>query len=250
MLRSLNEIKNYTLLARDGEIGRSKDFLFDDQHWTVRFMVADTGDWLPGKQVLVSPVSLARPDWVSGRIPVNMTKEQIEEAPMLDEHAPVSRRHEQSIYHHFGWPFYWTGPGEWGPAMIPSILAQQKRERSRPRSPEEEHETAHLRSLREVVNYQIHASDGDLGHVEDFIVDDEHWTIRYMVIDTRKWLPGRLVIIAPAWVRLVSWEEKMVSVDLTKNQIRESPPFDPSTPVNRDYEERLYDFYGRPVYWR
>jgi hypothetical protein len=107
----------------------------------------------------------------------------------------------------------------------------------------------HLRSTQEVLGYYIHASDGDLGHVEDFIVDDDNWTIRYMVVDTRNWLPGKKVLVAPEWITEVSWGESKVYVDLTQDAIKDSPEYDPTETVNRLYEERLYDFYGRPKYW-
>ena len=250
MLRSINEIRSYKLRANDGELGSCKDFLFDDQHWTIRFMVADTGNWLTGKQVLVSPVSLGEPDWKSRTLPVRMAKEEIERAPLLEEHAPVSRRHEARFFVHYGWPYYWTGPGAWGPVMVPSLLAEQTHQQGKPGAPDEESEDMHLRSVREVRKYDIEATDGNLGHVDDFIVDDQAWIIRYMVIDTKKWLPGRLIIISPAWVKRVSWGGRKVEVDLTKEEITQSPEYDPSMPVNREYEQQLYDFYGRPFYWK
>ena len=251
MLRSLNELRDYTLLARDGDLGRCKDFLFDDQRWTIRFMVADTGSWLAGKKVLISPVSLEEPDWDSGRIPVALTKEEIEKAPLLLEHEPVSRRHEARLFTHYGWPSYWTGPALWGPVAVPSLLAEQARaqKQSSQRPSEEESEDLHLRSVNEVTRYDIEATDGSLGKVDDLIVQDELWIVRYMIIDTHRWLPGRRVIISPGWVEQVSWSGQRVKLNLSREQIKQSPVYDPSMPVNREYEQRLYDFYGRPVYW-
>ena len=108
----------------------------------------------------------------------------------------------------------------------------------------------HLRSVREVSGYHLAATDGELGHVEDFILDDETWSIRYVVIDTRNWLPGRQVLISPSWVREVDWGLRKVSVDMTKQQVKDSPEYDPKMPINREYEARLYDFYGRTRYWQ
>jgi len=121
MLRSLNELKNYRLDAEDGKIGRSKDFLFDDEHWTIRYMVADTGDYLPGRKVLISPIAIGQPDWIRQVFPVRLTKEQIKEAPGLDEDAPVSRQYELDMSLYYGWSYYWHGTYPWGFAAYPAL---------------------------------------------------------------------------------------------------------------------------------
>ena len=158
MLRSVNEAFNYVLQGEDGEIGRCKDFLFDDRFWTIRYMVADTGKWLPGKKVLVSPISLGEPDWDSRRFPVKINKKEIEEAPELDEDAPVSREYEMRWMEHYGWSYYWFGGGLWGPSSNPTgLYAKGKKEGIK----EEETEIgkSHLRSAKEVTGYHIQATD-------------------------------------------------------------------------------------------
>jgi hypothetical protein len=247
MLLSVKEIKNYILRAEDGEVGRCKDFLFDDEHWTVRYMVADSGKWLPGRKVLISPISLNKPDWGSKRFAVRLTKEQIEEAPDLDQDAPVSRQYEIKWAKSYGYPIYWSGEDIWGPAATPEVLYDQMLPESEEDAPSSDDE--HLRSVAEVTGYHIQALDGEIGHVEDFILDTATWTIRYLVVDLVNWLPGRKVLVASEWITAVSWHESKVSVDLTRAQIKASPNYDPSTPVNREYEVQLYDFYGRPKYW-
>ena len=248
MLRSVKELYNYVLEVEDGEIGRCKDFLFDDEHWTIRYMVADTGKWLPGKKVLVSPISLGEPDWGSRLFPVRLTKKRIEDAPGLDEDAPVSREYEMKWLDHYGWSYYWFGGGLWGFGANPTGL-YVKGEKQRITDDDKEPEKSHLRSSIEVTGYHIQATDDEIGHVEDFIFYDETWTIRYMVVDTRNWLPGRKVLVTPDWIDSVDWEESKVRVDLTSEEVKNSPEYDPSAPVNREYELRLYDFYGRPKYW-
>jgi hypothetical protein len=241
---------NYVLSAKDGEIGKCKDFLFDDKHWTIRYMVADTGKWLLGNKVLISPISLGEPDWGNRLFPVNLTKKQIEDSPSLDEHAPVSRQYEQNYSNYYYWPYYWGGEYAWGLGPYPPATPPfRSMERVEEIEKEEDPEETHLRSAKEVTGYHIQASDGDVGHVEDYIVQDNTWAIRYMVVDTRNWLPGRKVLIAPKWIESVDWVDRKVEVNLETKEIKNSPEYDPSLPVNREYETRLYDFYGRPVYW-
>jgi len=252
MLRIAKEIQGYVLKAEDGDIGRCKDFLFDEQHWTIRYMVADTGRWLPGRKVLIAPIALGEPDWQNRRFPVRLTKEQIERAPSLDEDAPVSRQHETQYFQYYGWPTYWGGIGAWGAGAYPPAapLVPPWDPQRKPFSRfETEAGDEHLRSVNEVTGYRVQAEDGEIGHVEDFIVDDATWTIHYLVVDTRNWLPGKKVIVPPSWSVSVDWGQSKVFTDLQQEQVRNSPEFDPAAPMNREIEERVYDFYGRPRYW-
>jgi sporulation protein YlmC with PRC-barrel domain len=248
MLRSIRELKGYKLDARDGEIGHCKDFLFDDQEWTVRYMVADTGKWISDRKVLISPISLGDPDWGSERFPVNLRKEQVENAPPLSADEPVSRQHEVTMFGYYGYPHYWIGSALWGPEATPAELIARVEDANR--APQRRAKgDPHLRSVNEVTGYHIATSDGEIGHVEDFILDDKTWSLRYMVVDTRNWLPGRKVLVSPFWVEDLDWGEEKAVVGLAREQIRNGPKYDPGTPVNREYEGRLFDFYGRPVYW-
>ncbi len=245
MLRSAQEIFGYVLHAEDGEIGRCRDFLFDDQDWVVRYMVADTAKWLIGRRVLISPISLGEPDWRTRLFPIRLTKNQIENAPPLHEDEPVSKQYEMEYYKHYGWPYYWIGVHTWGMAAVPGMLMDA------PNEPEETKTgDSHLRDIKEVIGYNIQTIGDEIGRVEDFILDDESWTIRYMVINTGKWLPKRKVLISPTWVNSIDWAERQVKVFLSSEQVRNSPEYDPSAPVNRDYEIQIYDYYGRPKYWK
>jgi len=248
MLRSVNEIIGYVLEAENGEIGRCKDFLFDDRHWAVRYMVADTGKWLPGRKVLVSPIALDEPEWPGRRLPVKLTRRQIEDSPPLSEHEPVSRKYEIKWFDYYTWPSYWAGRALWGETTTPAELYNKKR-----KSPEDTEESdlekSCVRSVKEVTHYDARAADGDIGRLHDFILDDCNWILRYLVVGTHKWLPGRKVLIASDWVGRVDWVKQRVFIDLTTETIENSPEYDPSVPVNRKYEVRLYDYYGRPPYW-
>jgi hypothetical protein len=252
MLRSTKSILGYTLQASDGQIGRCKDFLFDDQTWTVRYLVADTGKWIPKRKVLISPISVAGAQWKDHTVQVRLTRQQVADAPPLESDAPVSARHEVDLSRYYAYPYYWLGDGLWGPAPSPLVLSQEAMPFEAPfdeDSAVSHRGDDHLRSVDEVIGYEIETSDGSLGHVDDFSLDDDNWSLRYVVVKTRNWLPGRYVLASPAWVGEVSWRERVARVDLTRSQLEAAPTYDPSQVVNRRYEERLYDYYGRPAYW-
>jgi sporulation protein YlmC with PRC-barrel domain len=252
MLRSALEIRGYRIRTTDGEIGKAHDLYFDDAEWRVRYLVVDTGRWLPGRRVLVSPVSLGRPDWSSQVVPVTLNCEQIEKSPPVAADEPVSRQLEHALVTHFGWPMYWAPPSPTNPgaAGTPPISPAPQVEREQAQTGGGAHGAdPHLRSLREVTGYSILAQDGEVGHVEDFVIDDEAWAVRYIVVDTRNWLPGRRVILAPHWFEAFDWQSSKAIVELSRQTVKESPHYDPDQPVNRDYEGHLYDYYGRPAYW-
>ena len=241
MLISIAKLKSYIVQAVDGSIGKVKDFYFDDENWTIRYLVADTGTWLSRQDALISPEALAQPDWEQHIFPVKLSQAEIKESPNVDTTKPISRRQESEILSYYHWPIYWTPGGLLAARDARRIvtLEENRKEQS------EEDVDAHLRSVNEVTGYHIRARDGEVGHVEDFIIDDQRWEINYLVIDTRNWLPGRKVLVSPSWTEKVSWPERQVHVDLAQETIKNSPEYDPSIPINEVYEERLYDFYGR-----
>ncbi len=255
MLRSSKELVGYVIGAKDGDVGHVKDVLFDERVWAVRYFVADTGKWLPGRRVLISPISVGEPDWESKRLLVDLMKEQVEKAPSLDSDAPVSRQYEVESLRYYGYAPYWVGPGPWGAGMVPNFLAREETPPGVGVTAEQGAlGTTHqgdpsLRSADEVRGYHVQTTDGSKGHVDDFIIDDASWQVRYLVVDTRNWLPGRKVLVSPSWVGEVRWTERTVQVQHTSDEIKNAPEFDASAPVNRTYERRLYDFYGRPAYW-
>jgi len=250
MLRSIKELFGYRIRARDEEIGKVHDFYFDDETWSIRYMVVDTGKWLPGRKVLLIPAVLGQPEWKAHVFPVELDKEQIIRSPDIDLDRPVSRQHELALHEHYKWVPYWVPPGPAGAGMVPppSLKKEERKDREEREEIKEEWDS-HLRSAREVMGYHIQALDGEIGHAEDFILEDILDVIRYMIVDTRNWLPGKKVLISPRWIERVSWGDAKVYVDLTKDLIKDSPEFDPSFPINRRYEKRLYDYYGRPKYW-
>jgi PRC-barrel domain len=249
MLRSLKAVLGYTVLATDGDIGKVHDFYFHDDTWIIRYLVVDTGHWLPGRKTLVPPRALGQPNWAGLNFPVTLTREQVEKGPGIDTEKPVSRQQEADLHSHFGWPAYWMDPGigHW-PAVAPMVPIPPSANPSEAVSDAEA--DPHLRSVKAVRGFHIHASDGEMGRVEDFIADDAVWVIRYLVVETPHWLPGgRQVLISLQWLRGISHGQRNVQVNLTREEVRNCPEFYPGALVNRQYEERLYDYYGRPGYW-
>lgn len=248
MLRTAGELKGATIEAMDGDIGSVQDLYFDDRAWTVRYVVVDTGTWLPGRQVLISPFAF---EAVPGalRLRTSLTKERVQNSPSIDADRPVNRQREIEFSEYYGYPRYWVGPDRWGDLAYPLVPPQPSKADQEMAARERDSGDPNLRSTRDVMGYYIHATDGDLGHVEDFLVDAETWAIRYIIVDTRNWLPGRHVLVSPEWIQRVSWEESKVYVDLSKRHIEAAPEFDPSMPLAREHEERLYDHLGRSKYW-
>lgn len=252
MLRSASELHGYRVEARDGRAGKINDLLFDDAEWVIRYLVVDTGKWLPGRLVLVSPVALGDPDWTQRVLTVDLTKEQIENSPGISADEPVSRQRETDVVDYFGWPTYWAPPvlpagsGSVSPvppmALRPGADASDKGDSGADGDP-------HLRSLHEVAGYHIRAADDDVGHVEDLVLDDGPWAVRYVVVDTRNWLPGRKVILAPGWFTRIDWRDSRAVTILDRQSIENAPPYDPERPLDRDYENLLHNHYDRPPYW-
>lgn len=246
MLLSVENLFDYKIEAEDGAIGKVHDFFVDDQTWNVRYVVVDTGHWLPGRRILLSPESVDRPHAQGRLLPVKLTREQVKNSPDADLEKPVSRQYEQQLHQYYRWTPYWYG-GYGSAATAPA--APMGPTGSRIATETEQKVTTHLRSAREIIGYHLHAKKGEIGHVEDFILEDENWVLRYFVVDTRNWLPGKKVLLSTEWIRDVDWSQSEVFVDIDKREVQDSPEFTPDAPVNREYEMRLYDYYGRPKYW-
>jgi len=245
MLDKVKTLDDYKLTNHDeDEIGTVKEFYFDDQYWTIRYLVADTGNWLTGRQVLLSPYALIAVIPEERHITLNLTKQQIESSPALSSDKPVSQQFERDYYGYYGWPMYWSGSYAWG--AYPYLVRDY--EPKHEQTPEEKGWNPHLRSTHEVTGYHIQATDGELGHVEDFIIDDETWAIRYLIVDTRNWWPGKKILIAPQWIDRVSWGESKVFVKLLRETIQQAPAYIDES-LDRDYETRLHRHYSRPGYW-
>ena len=233
--RGLHDLKDYVLVARDGEVGRIEQVYFDDREWTVRYFVVRSGGWLLGRDLLISPRSVRALDEENRRIELDLSREQVEAAPPINRVQPPSRHDEVEYHRHYGFPPYWETSAMNEPLLTP------------PPEPLDVPENPALRDSGEVIGYHLHARDGELGHVDDLVLDDQDWTIRYFVVDTRNWWPGKKVLIAPAWVDRVSWVEQAIFVDLGRALIETAPPYHPDQLISHEDEIRLYAHYGKEM---
>jgi hypothetical protein len=251
MLTNASHLKGLVIQATDGTIGTVDQFYFDDETWAVRYLTVETDGWLGDRQVLISPISVVHTDWQGKRLDVALTKKQVENSPNIDTHKPVSRQHETTYMGYYGYPFYWGGPNLWGPTSYPSglpvpapVFNEAHADRVHTASMD-----SHLRSNQAVTGYHIEATDGGIGHLDGFIMDDRAWAIRYIEVSTRNWWPGKKVLVSPSWIKSVSWKHSKVSVGLSREAIKSGPEFVESAPITREYEARLFHHYGQAPYW-
>lgn len=258
MLRRVNQLDGYRLQATDGELGTVKDIFFDDEKWTIRYLVVETGSWLNSRRVLISPYSISGTDEVNESIMVRLTQEQVKNSPDIDTHQPVSRQMEGNFSRYYGLGNYWIGPELWGTGTYPVVADPEVPGGGHlPGDAEEvlQHvssnpEDVHLRSANDVKGYHIQGTDDEIGHVEDYVFDDETWALRYFIVDTRNWWPGgRKVLLATHWIARIDWSGSLVHVNLTRDQIRNSPELDPDRPLDREAEASLHQHYGMRNYW-
>lgn len=250
MLVSENEVYRYSIDTSDGEKGVLKQLYFDDEHWTIRYLVVDTHKWIPGRKVLLSPLSINKLDHENEAISVSLTSDEVKDSPDIDTEQPIARKHEMEINRHFSWPYYWVGTGAWGSGMYPKpFMAEDIVEDESPLQSSKEEEN-HLRSTKEISGYHIHAVDGEIGHVKDFIFDEETWKLRYFIIDTRNLLPGKEVLLSTEWITDIHWHDRTVQVDVKKEDIRNAPEYRLNEPISRRFEEDLHTHYGKTGYWK
>ncbi|MGA3051597.1 MAG: PRC-barrel domain-containing protein [Chitinispirillaceae bacterium] len=220
--------------ATDGDLGKVNEFYFDDAVWTIRYMVAETGSWLLGRKVLISLVALKKLDQQAHALLVNLSCAQVRNSPDIDTEKPVYRQHEEEIHKYYEWPMYWQGGYGGTLGITPYPLFESSPPVESPDS--KRSDDPHLRSTRHVTGYHIHATDGEIGHVEDFIVDDETWAIRFLIVDTGNWLPGKKVFIVPSWIKKVNWADSSIYLDHPRDKVKNSPEFDSSDPIFRNPE--------------
>ena len=261
MLRDMKDMEGFAIGATDGTIGQVKDFYFDDDAWVIRYFVVETGSWHSSRRVLISPVSIGPPNWAEKLLPATIRQDQVKNGPDIDTDKPVSRQQEMGYSGYYGYANYWGGGGLWGAGLYPDILQAGSRDPNRKElnqpsrslrktaSETRRQNELHLRSANQVMRYYIHATDGDIGHVQGILVEDGTWAIRYLVVNTSNWWLGHEVLIAPEWIDHIFWEESKVVVALSRQAVKNAPAYDSKRTLLRAQEKLLHAHYGHSGYW-
>ena len=263
MLFAVSGLIGCEVHANDGAVGAVKDFLFDDQTWKLRWVAVNAGDWLAGRRVvflhpsaiapLVLPPKPKLPMMSQGEtltLAVDLTRGQIEAGPHAHQDNPVTRDMEGLLYDYYGWDPYW-GASHFGGAVLANVESKIVEGAAR-RTVEAQTPPLdgadHLHAVTEFKGYAVHAADGDIGHVENLLADDSNWDIRYLVIATRNWWPGKIVQLSPYAVKDIDWFAEQVNMNVTRDQVRSAPAWDPLAMMNEASEEELHRHFGWPGY--
>jgi uncharacterized protein YrrD len=258
MLRATNDLEGFAIEATDGTLGHVRDFYFDDESWVVRYLIVDTGRWLQSRNVLISPISIGPPNHEGKTLSAALTMEQVRGSPDIDTEKPVSRQHELGYRSYYGYENYWDGVGLWEGVPFPNLmskrspapaLAGEPGGQDRPGARRPDDGECHLRSCKEVTGYHILATDGEIGHVHSMLIEEGSWAIRYVVVETGHWWLGHRVLIAPRWVRDFSWSGTTVTVELSRQEVKDAPTFDSPERLDRELEIGMHKHYQRPGYW-
>jgi sporulation protein YlmC with PRC-barrel domain len=258
MLRSLKNVFGYSIQAEDGEIGQVRNFYFDEKDWEIRYLIVETGPWILGRKVLIMPDVLGKPNWAEKNFPVNLTRSQIKDSPDIKTALPISRQQQIALHEYFRWPTYWNTETSLPTSTVSTtpiagyMSAKETRQENKNREVMERmmQQNSTLRSAKELIGYQVQGEDAELGFVDDIILNDETWQLIYLVLDTSSMLlKGKKTLLAISWIKWVTYKEQAVHIDLMLQNIEDSPPYDPQTPINRSYEEVLYDYHGKPYLW-
>ncbi|MHB9154792.1 MAG: hypothetical protein ACYC5N_03740 [Endomicrobiales bacterium] len=244
MLRNLRRLTGRPVAAEDGGLGDVRGFFFDDMQWAVRYFIVETRSRGCAKEVILSTASFKQEDWDSDHLRTDLSLGQVLNGPEVDLSKPLGVEHEERIARYFGWPQYWRARG----AEVRHLAATPGGARTV--VAEKESATHSLRSTREIMGFTVKAIDGEAGKAGDLVADDVSWQVHYLEIDAvTSWI-GKRVLIAPEWVESIDWQNGLVHVPLSASTIRYSPEYDPSVPISRQYEDKLYDYYKMPKYWR
>jgi sporulation protein YlmC with PRC-barrel domain len=251
MLLNLSTIRGHDIKAIDGTIGSVSDVFFDDESWIIRWLIVDTGNWLSGRKVLLPPAALGHADLEANTFAVRLTKAQVEASPEFDSHRPVSRQFEVSAYDYYGWSPYWGsgfymgGYGLMSSGMSMTADPEVQRRAEEIARHQHDRDEPNLRSAEEVTGYHIHATDGEIGHLSDLVIEDTDWSIHYLIVDTSNWWMGQKVLISPRSAQDIRWTEQLIYLDVNRQKVKDSPTYDPTKPVDRAHENRMAGHYAK-----
>jgi hypothetical protein len=250
MLWNASAVKGYAIAASDGRLGTVSDFLFDDATWAVRWLVVDTGNWLSGREVLLPPSALGHLDREGREFSVGLSMQQVKDSPDIATDRPVSRQMETNLYDYYGWSPYWGmglsmgGYGLSGSSMVDLSYIESVQRAERTADTPRKEDDPNLRSIEAVTGYHVHASDGEVGHVEDFLLDDADWSIHFIIVDTKNWWPGKMVLISPQLARAIKFSDRLVNLIADRQKVMGSPAYDASKTIDAAYEKHFHDHYN------
>lgn len=244
MKHRIDRLIGFAIGGTDGEIGKVKEFYFDDESWTIRYIIVETGSWLSGRKVLLSPHSVTKTNWEEKVLHVNLTTEQVKNSPDIDTDKPVSRQHEMDLYGYYPWGGYYWG-GDMGMGMQPVAMPPTVQKEHNPPSDHTSNDDPHLRSTKHVTGYQIKATDGEIGEVEDFIFNESNWKIELILVDTGNWFPGKKVLISPRMIKEINWENASLTINAPEAWVKNSPEYHPNEELSESYEANLQNYYGQ-----
>jgi hypothetical protein len=245
MLWNASAFNGYAIEASDGELGTVSGLLLEDVGWAIRWLVVDTGNWLPGRKVILPLSALGKPDQTARHFPVKLTMRQVKNSPDVDVALPVSRRVETDLYDYYGWDPYWRDtslPTSATPFVVRPRLSDSVAAASAEALPAPV--DLPLRSVATLTGAAIRATDDAIGHVEDFLVEAAGWRVRYITVDTENWWPGEKVLISPRSVREVDWENRLIHLNVDRQKVKDSPPYNPAVTVDGAYDETFLTYYG------
>ncbi|MEO7524641.1 MAG: PRC-barrel domain-containing protein [Ferruginibacter sp.] len=251
MQRSINSLLGFTIGATDGEIGKVEDFYFDDSTWTIRYIIVKTGGWLTERKILISPEAILHRDWDNKVLPANLTRKQVEESPDIDTDKPISRQQEDELFAYYPWQSYYDaglygdGIGMMSVFPIPPILEEGEKEEEANKEKKKHGIETHLRSTHELKGYTIHATDGEIGEVSDFLFDEDAWNITFVVVKTGSLFSKKKVLLSPAWIKDVKWDLQELIVNVTMDKVEHSPEYDSSKPLEMEDATELHNYYSR-----
>ena len=203
MPHSLGSVTGAQIAATDGSLGSVSDFFFDDQTWTVRYLVVAIKKWFSRRDVLIATTAVCNPDWGKRRFSVHLTREQVRHSPDVDTEKPVTRQQEIAMTQYFGWPTYWSGfpTGEYAAEM---------------EYPTNGADDPHLRSVWDVAGYEVWAGDRDMGRVEDYLLDEASWHIGSLIVAKAEWVTGESHLVSTRSVVSVDWANRRIDAVATR----------------------------------
>ncbi|MDG5786492.1 PRC-barrel domain-containing protein [Evansella sp. AB-P1] len=240
-----NWLKSFSVVGNDGGFGTVDNVLFDEDKWTIRYLVVKAGLWFTNERLYISPASIEEIDIKSEMIRLNISRDQAAKAPIIGD-EPISRKQEREFSSYYQFSPYWLGGKVWGGV----VLARDLLDFDQPvQEVEDNEDEPKIHVANDVIGYELAAQEDTFGKIEDLLFEEESYVIRYFVVDTKKILPGKKVLISTEWISHVDWVSGRVEVTITKEQVEKSPEYLPGQPLTREIEEALFEYYDKEKYW-